>query len=495
MNAVSRAASHARQSPAWLILLIVCLGQFMVVLDATIVNVALPTIQHELHFTASSLQWVLNAYTLMFGGFLLLGGRAADLFGRRNLFVAGITLFTVASLLDGLATSPGMLIGARALQGLGAALVSPAALSIVTDTFAEGKERTRALGIWAAIAVGGGALGLLLGGLLTQYVAWEWIFFVNLPVGIGAVVLALRYLPESRVEGRTGFDLGGAATITGGLMLLVYGIVKAAEVGWTAGQTLGLMAGAVALIVAFVVIESKTAHPLVRLGIFRTRSLTAANASMLVVAGGMFAVFFLATLYLQNILQLSPVETGLGFLPLTAGVILSSVMSEKLIPLAGVRAVTMSGTVIAAIGLWLLSLAPAAGAYLPDVLPGLIVMGIGLGFVFVPMTLIATTNVALSDGGLASGLFNTSQQVGGALGIAILSSIAASRTSSSLSRFAAPTPAQRAEAAVDGFQAAFLTGAGLMLLGTIFVALLVRRSDVASIADGVVEEAAVPAVA
>ena len=490
MNAVSRAASSARTSPAWLILLIVCLGQFMVVLDATIVNVALPTIQAELDFTASSLQWVLNSYTLMFGGFLLLGGRAADLFGRRNLFVAGIALFTVASLLDGLSTSPAMLIGARALQGLGAALVSPAALSIVTNTFAEGKERTRALGIWAAIAVGGGALGLLLGGLLTQYVSWQWIFFVNIPVGAIAVVLAMRFLPESRVAGRSGFDLAGAATITGGLMLLVYGIVKAAEVGWTSAETLGFMAGAAALIAAFIVIESRAKHPLVRLDIFRTRSLTAANASMLVVAGGMFAVFFLSTLYLQNILGLSPVQTGLGFLPLTGGVIAASGLSQRLIPKFGVRAVTLAGTVIAAAGLVLLSLAPADGSYLPDVLPGLIVMGIGLGFVFVPMTLIATTNVAESDAGLASGLFNTSQQVGGALGVAILSSIAASRSVSSLSGIDAPNAAQQANAAVDGFQAAFLTGAGLMLLGAIFVLLLVRPRDVAAINHG---EVAVPA--
>ena len=492
MNAVARATSSARNSPAWLILVIVCLGQFMVVLDATIVNVALPTIQADLGFSASSLQWVINAYTLMFGGFLLLGGRAADLFGRRNLFVAGIGVFTIASLLDGLATSPGLLIAARALQGLGAALVSPAALSIVTNTFAEGRERTRALGIWAAIAVGGGALGLLLGGILTEYVSWQWIFFVNLPVGVLAIALAIRHLPESRVPGHRGFDLAGAGTITGGLMLLVYGIVKAADVGWVAGQTLGLMAGAVALIAAFVMIELRSSHPLVRLDIFRTRSLSAANASMLVVAGGMFAVFFLATLYLQNILQLSPIETGRGFLPLTGGVIAASGFAQRLIPRFGVRSVTLGGTLIAAVGLILLSLAPAAGSYLPDVLPGLIVMGFGLGFVFVPMTLIATTNIAPQDAGLASGLFNTSQQIGGALGVAILSSIAASRTAASLDAISSPTPAERAGAAVDGFQAAFVTGAGLMVLGAILVALLVRRRDVAEISHIEVPSTATP---
>ena len=491
MNVVMRAASAARRAPTWLILLVVCLGQFMVVLDATIVNVALPTIQNDLGFSATSLQWVLNAYTLMFGGFLLLGGRAADLFGRRNLFVAGIGVFTIASLLDGLATSPGLLVAARALQGLGAALVSPAALSIVTNTFSEGRERTRALGIWAAIAVGGGALGLLLGGILTEYLSWRWIFFVNLPVGIMTVALALRYLPESRVRGRRGFDIAGAASVTGGLMLLVYGIVKAEDYGWSSGRTLGLIVGAAALIVAFVFIESRSSHPLVRLGIFRTRSLSAANASMLVVAGGMFAVFFLSTLYLQQVLRLSPIETGLGFLPLTGGVIAASGLAQRLIPRFGVRGVTLTGTLVAAVGLVLLSFATATGSYVSDVLPGLVVMGIGLGFVFVPLTLIGTTNVAAEDAGLASGLFNTSQQVGGALGVAILSTLASNRTASSLGTFGdAPTSAQRAEAAVEGFQVAFLTGAGLMVLGAIVVALLVRRRDVAAI-----EESELPATA
>ncbi len=491
MNAMTRAADAARRSPAWLILLVVCLGQFMVVLDATIVNVALPTIQADLGFSPTSLQWVLNAYALMFGGFLLLGGRAADLFGRRNLFVAGVALFTFASLLDGLATSPELLVGARALQGLGAALVSPAALSIVTNTFSEGRERTRALGIWAAIAVGGGALGLLLGGVLTEYLSWRWIFFVNLPVGILTIALAARVLPESRVHGRRGFDLAGAATVTSGLMLLVYGIVKAQDYGWGSGRTLGLIAGAAALIVAFVAIELRSSHPLVRLGIFRTRSLSAANASMLVVAGGMFAVFFLSTLYLQDVLHMSPVETGLGFLPLTGGVIAASGLAQRLIPRFGVRGVALAGTLVAGVGLVFLSFATATGSYVADVLPGLIVMGIGLGFVFVPLTLIATTNVGREDSGLASGLFNTSQQIGGALGIAILSTLASNRTADSLVAFGdAPTAAERAEATVDGFQVAFLTGAGLMVLGAIVIALLVRPRDVAAI-----QEAELPATA
>ncbi|MEW6583922.1 MAG: MFS transporter, partial [Actinomycetota bacterium] len=484
MRATPAAGAPAVPTPAWLLLLIVCLGQFMVILDATIVNVALPTIQADLGFSATSLQWVVNSYTLMFGGFLLLGGRAADLFGRRNLFVAGVAVFTIASLLDGLAGSPGLLIAARALQGLGAALVSPAALSIVTSTFPDGRERTRALGIWAAIAVGGGAVGLLLGGILTEYLSWRWIFFVNLPVGILTVVLAARLLPESRLHGRRGFDLAGAATVTGGLMLLVYGIVKAQDFGWTSPRTLGLLGGAAALIALFVLVELRSRHPLVRLGILRVRSLTAANAAMLAVAGGMFAVFFLSSLYLQDILRLSPVETGLGFLPLTAGVVLASGLSQRLIPKLGVRSVTLAGTVIAAAGLILLSLAPADGAYLADVLPAIVVMGVGMGFVFVPLTLIGTTNVAAEDAGLASGLFNTSQQVGGALGVAILATVASSRTTDVLDGIgSAPTEAQRAAAVVDGFQVAFLTGAGLMILGAVLVALLVRRRDVAAIQE------------
>lgn len=489
MNVLARGAAAARTSPAWLILVAVCLGQFMVVLDATIVNVALPTIQGDLGFSSASLQWVVNAYALMFGGFLLLGGRAADLFGRRNLFVAGVGVFTFASLLDGLATSPGLLVAARALQGLGAALVSPAALSIVTNTFSDGRERTRALGIWAAIAVGGGALGLLLGGILTEYLSWRWIFFVNLPVGIFTILLALRVLPESRVHGRRGFDLAGAASVTAGLMLLVYGIVKAADYGWTSGRTVGLLAGSALLLATFVLIEWRSSHPLVRLGIFRVRSLTAANTAMLVVAGGMFSVFFLSTLYLQEILRLTPVQTGLGFLPLTAGVITASGLAQRLIPRFGVRGVTLAGTLVAAAGLTLLSFAGADGSYAQDVLPGLTVMGVGLGFVFVPLTLIATTNIARDDAGLASGLFNTSQQVGGALGIAILSTVAANRTADHLAGIAgSPSAAQHAEAAAAGFQVAFATGAGLMLLGALVVATLVRRRDVAAI-----QEAELPA--
>jgi EmrB/QacA subfamily drug resistance transporter len=482
-SVAGRPASDARP---WLVLVLVCLAQFMVVLDATIVNVALPSIQRDLDFSASSLQWVVNAYTLVFGGFLLLGGRAADLIGRRRLFLAGVVLFSCASLLCGLATSSGWLVGARALQGLGAALVSPAALSIVINTFADGPARTKALSVWAAIAVGGGAVGLLLGGILTEYLAWEWIFFVNVPIGALALVLSARYVPESRASGeRRGFDLAGAVSVTAGLMLLVFGIVKAQDYGWGSGRTLGILAGAAALLVAFVVIELRSAHPLVRLGIFRIRSLASANGVMLAVAGGLFAMFFFASLYTQEVLGFTPVEAGLAFLPLTAGIVGASVAAQQLIARLGVRAVVIAGMVLATVGLVLLAFVSPDGSYVADLLPGILVMSIGLGLTFVPLTLIATTNVQPDDAGLASGLFNTSQQVGGALGLAILSTLAANRTENVIGDLGhAPTSVEQTSALVDGFQVAFAAGAGLTALGVILIAVLVRRRDVATIATG-----------
>ena len=324
---MTAAASPRPASNKWLVLVLVCIAQFMVVLDATVVNVALPSIQEDLGFSSSSLQWVVNAYTLAFGGFLLLGGRAADFVGRKRLFIAGVIVFTVASALAGLATSSEFLIVARALQGLGGAMVSPAALSIVTTTFKDGPERTRALSVWAAIAVGGAAVGLLLGGILTEYLSWEWAFFVNVPVGAAALLLSLRFIPESRVA-TAGVDVLGALSVTAGLTLLVYAIVRTQEYGWLAVETLGLAAVSAALLAAFVVTELRSKAPLVRLGIFRKRSLTSANVAMLAVAGGMFAVFYFASLYVQGILGFTPVQAGLAFLPLTAGIILFSAMAQ-----------------------------------------------------------------------------------------------------------------------------------------------------------------------
>jgi EmrB/QacA subfamily drug resistance transporter len=464
----------------WLVLVLVCIAQFMVVLDATVVNVALPSIQEDLDFSASSLQWVVNAYTLAFGGFLLLGGRAADFVGRKRLFIIGVIVFTVASLLNGLATSSEALIAFRALQGLGAAMVSPAALSIVTTTFKDGPERTRALSVWAAIAVGGAAVGLLLGGILTEYLSWEWAFYVNVPVGIAAVLLSLRYVPESRVATQ-GVDVLGAVSVTAGLTLLVYAIVRTQDYGWLSVETLGLAAAAAALLAVFVVTELRSKAPLVRLGIFRKRSLTSANVAMLAVAGGMFAVFYFASLYVQGILGFTPVEAGLAFLPLTAGIILFSGLAQPLIARVDVRWVAMIGMATAAVGLVLLSMAPVDGSYAADVLPGLLVMSAGLGFTFVPLTLIATTNVRDEDAGLASGLFNSSQQIGGALGLAILSTVAASTTTDALPAGRTPSSLEQASALVDGYQMAFAVGAGLMIVGVIVTALFIRRRDVAAI--------------
>jgi EmrB/QacA subfamily drug resistance transporter len=474
---------EARQTSPWLILVLVCFAQFMVILDATIVNVALPSIQRDLGFSASDLQWVVNGYTLVFGGFLLLGGRAGDLLGRKRLFLAGVALFTFASLLDGLSQSSTMLIAARALQGLGAALVSPAALSIITTTFAEGPDRTKALGVWGGIAAGGGAVGLLLGGVLTQALSWQWIFFVNIPIGIAAFVLSSRFVPESRAEERpAGIDVAGAVSVTAGLVVLVYAIVKAQAYGWGSATTLGLGALAIALLVAFVAIERRSAAPLVRLGVFRIRSLAASNAVMLLVGAGMFAMFYFVSIYAQEILGFSPIQAGLAFLPFTAGIMIGAGAAQTLIGRLGVRPVAVTGMVLAAAGLLTLSNVTAGGGYLSDLLPGIIPMSIGMGLTFVPLTLVATTNIGDEDAGLASGIFNTAQQVGGALGLAILSTFATNRTSSVLGGLGhAATPSDNAVAIVDGFQVAFTAGAVLIGLGAVLLATLVRQRDVARI--------------
>jgi EmrB/QacA subfamily drug resistance transporter len=467
----------------WLVLVIVCLAQFMVVLDATVVNVALPSIQTDLGFSAANLQWVINGYTLTFGGFLLLGGRAGDLFGRRRLFLAGVALFSGASLLCGLATSETWLVLARGLQGLGGALVAPTALSIITTTFAEGADRTKALGVWSAIAASGGAFGLLLGGLLTDLLSWEWVFFVNVPVGIATALLALRYVPESHASVRSrALDLPGAVTVTAGLIVLVYAIVKAESNGWGSATTLGLAALAFALLAAFVVIEQRHPAPLIRLGIFRVRSLAGANAVMLLAAGGLFAFFFFSTLYVQLILGYSPLEAGLAFLPVTVGIGLGAGLAGQLVKRIGVRITTVIGMVTAAFGLWLFSHAGIDGSYLSDVLPAIIPQSIGMGLTFVPVTLIATTNVGDADAGLASGLFNTSQQIGGALGLAILSTLAADKTTSVLGDLGRqPNPAEQASALLDGFDIAFVAAALLLLLGAAVLLATVRKSDVANI--------------
>jgi EmrB/QacA subfamily drug resistance transporter len=468
----------------WLVLVLVCLAQFMVVLDATITNVALPSIQEDLNFSQGSLQWVINAYTLVFGGFLLLGGRAGDLFGRKRIFLAGVVIFTAASLANGLSQSGGMLIAFRALQGLGAALVSPAALSIITTTFAEGEDRAKALGVWSAIAAGGAAFGLLLGGILTDLFSWEWIFFVNVPIGIAAFVLSMRWVPESVAPDRPDtVDLPGAISVTAGLMVLVFALVKAQDYGWGSARTLGLGAVAVALLAAFVFIESRSKAPLIRLGIFRSRNISGANAVMLLVIGGMYAFFFLVSLYVQQVLGYSPLEAGLAFLPFTVGIIIGAGVSQPIAKRIPVHFIALIGIGLAILGLVILRGAGVDGTYLGNLLPGIIPMSIGMGMTFLPLTLVATTGVSASDAGLASGLFNTSQQVGGALGLAVLSTIAATHTTSVLDGLSgAPTPQQQVEAVVEGFHFAYLGGIGLLVLGAIVLVSVLRTRDMAAVA-------------
>ena len=475
----------SRTSP-WLVLVLVCLAQFMVVLDATIVNVALPTIQQDLDMSDTNLQWIVNAYTLMFGGFLLLGGRAGDLIGRKRVFLTGLVLFTVASLLCAVAQGATWLIMTRGLQGLGAALVSPAALAIVTATFQEGAERTKALGVWAAIAVGGGAVGLLLGGILVDVLSWPWIFFVNVPVGVIAFFLSLRFVPESREEGaHRSFDIAGAVTVTGGLIALVYGIVRSAESGWGSGEVLGILALAAVLLGSFVLIELRSAEPLVRLSIFSVRTIRGANVAMLVVAMGLFALFFFNTLYVQRVLGYSALEAGLAFLPFTGGIIIGSVVSQSLIPRLGAREVPVIGLVMAACGMLLFLRLTPESTYLPDILPGILLTSIGMGLTFVPVTLIATSGMPVDDAGLASGLFNTSQQIGGALGLALLSTFAANKTADVLAGAGAkPTQAETAEALLDGFRVAWIGCAVFLAAGAVLLLAMLRRSDVLAVAEG-----------
>jgi EmrB/QacA subfamily drug resistance transporter len=475
---VSEYAAPAATAPAqpeqeessrrWWVLVLVCFAQFMVVLDATIVNVALPTIEEALGFGSEGLQWIVNAYALAFGGFLLLGGRMADLLGRKRLFLAGVMLFTLASLVCGLADSGTMLIVARVAQGLGAALVSPAALSIVMTTFPEGAERTRALGVWAAVAAGGGAVGLLVGGMLTEWLTWRWVFFVNLPIGVGAVLVGVRLLRESRQEHAVRhFDFAGAVTVTSALSLLVFGISKAQSWGWGAASTIGVVLGALALLGLFVVVEKRSPQPLMRLDIFRVRSLSGSNLVMLLVAGGLFGMFFLNTLYLQGILGYSPLQAGLAFVPTTVGVVIAAGLSARLVGRFGVHRLLVFGLAVAAAGLALFTRVPVDGSYWVDVLPASLVLALGMGNAFVPITIAATANVAASDSGLASGILNTSQQIGGALGLAILATVAAETTAS----FGEVTP----EALVSGYQRAYLIGAILLAAGAALALGLLRR--------------------
>jgi len=446
------------------VLALIAVAQFMVVLDATIVNVALPTIKVDVGFSEQSLSWVLNAYTLIFGGFLLLGGRAADRLGRRRLFMAGIAVFSGASLICGLSQSEGMLLVARGLQGLGGAMVSPAALSIILTTFAQGPERNRALAVWGAIAGAGGAIGLLLGGVIVDLLSWRWVFFVNVPIGAVVLALAPRVVPESRSESvsKGGYDIEGAIAATLGTITLVFTLIKADSWGWTSGRTLAGFAIAAVLIVTFLRIERRHDDPLVPLRIFSNRSLAAADATMLLVAAALFGVFFFCTLYLQQVLGYSALKTGVAYLPLSLTLIGASALASRLVDRFTPKPVLTVGLLVATAGFLLLTRVTGHGDYASHVLPAMIVIGTGLGLSFVPITIAATNGVASGDSGLASGLLNTTQQVGGSLGLAILSTVSTSRTTSAVDGGSALPVAL-----THGFKGAFLVAAMLCAVGVV----------------------------
>jgi EmrB/QacA subfamily drug resistance transporter len=456
------------------VLLLLAMTQFVVVIDASIVNVALPSIGHSLNFSRDDLSWVVNAYVLTFGGFLLLGGRLADLLGRRLMFITGLVIFSLASLAGGLAQSEGWLIVARAVQGLGAAIVSPAALSILTTTFAEGAERNRALGVWGAVAGAGGATGVLLGGILTSGLSWRWVLFVNVPIGLVSAILAPRVLVESRAGNETNtFDLPGAVTITAGLSLLVYAVVKAVTDGWGSTATLLRLAGAAALIVAFVVIELRQRFPLVPFSIFRLRTLRGANVVGLLIGMSLFSMFFFVSLYLQDVLQFTPINTGFAYLPLAVGIILAAGGASVLVTRFGFKPTMIVGLLLIAAALLWFSRVTPTGSFAANVLGPSLLAAVGLGFAFVSVTIAAVTGTKPHEAGLASGLINTSQQVGGALGLAILATVANSRTQNLLT-----TGTHNATAALTkGFDSAFLVGAGFAIAGAILAAVMIASRD------------------
>ena len=463
-----------RRRTRWGVLALVVTAQFMVILDVAIVNVALPSIKADLHFSEESLQWVITAYAIVFGGALLLGGRLADLLGRRRVFAAGLALFATSSLLCGLAWSEASLIAFRALQGLGGALLAPAALSILMTTFAEGRDRNTALGVWGAASGTGGAAGVVLGGILTSYVHWSWIFFINVPVAAVVIGLTPWVLRESRLE-TTGrhFDLAGAASITAGLMLLVYAMTRATQDGWASRSTIELLAGATALVLAFIVIELRSRAPLLPLRLFRLRTLAAANAAGLVLAAVTFSMFFLLTLYMQQVLHYSAIQTGVAFVATTLTVVVFSNVAQTLVTRLGARPVLTAGLLSAAASLVLLARLPVHGHYFRDLLPALILGGIGVALSFVPVTIAGLTGVERADAGVASGLINTSRQIGGAIGLAAVSTIATTYTSRYADAHAGVT-ASNGGALTHGFHVAFYALAGLAVVGAVIAAVFIE---------------------
>lgn len=460
----------------WVILALLALAQFMIILDVAIVNVALPSINRELHFAPGNLQWVITAYTLTFGGFLLFGGRAADLFGRRRLFLGSVAAFSIASLLCGTAQSETILILTRGLQGLAAAIMSPVALSIVLTEFKEGKERDKALGVWAGVSAGGAAAGVLIGGILTQYLSWRWNFFVNVPVGIIVVLAAIRLLPHQIGEEnkKVELDLPGTILATSGLMSLVYGLSKAPAQGWGSHSVVGFIAAAVVLLILFIVNEKRTAQPLMPLSLFKIRNILGGNLAFLVIACTLFSMFFFLTLYLQNVLGYSPVKAGLSFLPVTFIIGITSGVVSSFVGKVGYKPFLVAGPFVLAIGLFTLSsILKVGGNYWHNVFPGLALCALGMGFTFVSGTLAATSGVPKHFSGLASGVLNTSQQVGGALGLAVLSAVAFSTIKSDVSKGGAPLAAQ-----VHGYRSGLHVGIGLAIAAVIVVILVVKNHKV-----------------
>jgi EmrB/QacA subfamily drug resistance transporter len=455
----------------WLALYVLCLGTLMIVLDTTIVNVALPSIRADLGFSQTSLAWVVNAYLLTFGGFLLLGGRLGDLYGHRRLFLLGIGLFTVASLACGLSTSQGLLIGARAVQGLGGAIASAVGLSLMMTLFTEPGDRAKAMGVFGFVASGGGTIGVLMGGILTDVLNWHWIFLVNLPIGVLVVLLSRRLLPSAHVAGSGRLDVAGAVTVTSALMLAVYAIVNGNSNGWTSAETLGLLAGAAALLAVFLAIESRVASPLVPLSLFRLRNVAVSNIVGVLWAAAMFAWFFLSALYLQLVLGYSPLKVGLAFLP--ANIIMGAFsvgLSAKLVMKYGIRAPLAFGLLLAAIGLALFTRLPVDGSFWVDVLPSMTLLGFGAGIAFNPVLLAAMSDVKPEESGLASGVVNTSFMMGGALGLAVLASLAASRTATLSASGDGPL-----EALTGGYHAAFALGAVFALAAATIGGVFLRQ--------------------
>jgi EmrB/QacA subfamily drug resistance transporter len=461
----------------WRALAVLGVAYLMVVLDVSIVNVALPSIQEELDFSVENLQWVVSGYALTFGGFLLLGGRAGDLLGRRRVFMAGLALFSISSLLCGLSVSSGMLIAMRLVQGAAGAILSPSVFSITLVTFREGAERNKALGILGAIAGSGAAIGVLLGGILTEYAGWEWIFFVNVPIGLGALALVPRFVRESRAEGlERHFDAAGAVTVTASLMLFVFGLTQSTSYGWSSGRVIGSLVASAVLMAAFLVIESRSQSPLVPLGFFKRRTLAGANLIGFGLGTTIFGMFFLLSLYMQIVLGFSALETGVGYLAVALTAVAASGAAQALVTRIGVKPVLAMGLALIGVGLVLFTQLPVDGTYVANLLPGFILVGIGLGFSFVPVSIAALAGVAGREAGLASGLINTSQQIGGALGLAILTTVSTTKTDD----LTPPGQQPSLTALVDGYSLAFWVAAGFAAISLVTTLLILKRQDLVS---------------